>query len=66
VGSSSVRKFIEKHQPDLAVCGHIHEARGQDSLEKSKIVNCGPAVNGYYAVVEIHHSIEIRNHHFLN
>jgi Icc-related predicted phosphoesterase len=27
-GSSSVREFIEKHQPQYFFCGHIHEAEG--------------------------------------
>lgn len=51
VGSTAVRKFIEQHQPTVVVCGHIHEARGIDSLGSSTIVNCGPAARGYYAVI---------------
>jgi Icc-related predicted phosphoesterase len=27
-GSKAVRDFIEKHQPELFFCGHIHEAEG--------------------------------------
>lgn len=27
-GSTAVREFIDKHQPDLFFCGHIHEAAG--------------------------------------
>ena len=53
VGSTAVRSFIEQHQPDVVVCGHIHEARGVDSIGKTKIVNCGPVGKGYYAVIEI-------------
>ncbi|HTR80948.1 MAG TPA: metallophosphoesterase, partial [Bacteroidota bacterium] len=40
VGSTSVRTFIETRQPDVVICGHIHEARGEDAIDKSKIVNC--------------------------
>jgi Icc-related predicted phosphoesterase len=39
--------------------GHIHESRGIDSLGKSKMVNCGPAGRGYYAVIEIGKDITV-------
>jgi Icc-related predicted phosphoesterase len=61
VGSKSVRDFIEREQPDIVICGHIHEARGQDSIGKTRIVNCGPAGKGYYAVIEIGEEILITN-----
>ena len=60
VGSSAVREFIEKCQPDLVICGHIHEARGIDTLGKTKMVNCGPASRGYYAMVELGSEITIQ------
>ncbi len=53
VGSIAVREFIEKRQPDVVICGHIHEARGADEIGNTQIVNCGPAGKGYYAVIEI-------------
>ncbi|MDE3057205.1 MAG: metallophosphoesterase [Bacteroidota bacterium] len=53
VGSTSVRKFIEEKQPDAVVCGHIHEARGTDTIGKAIILNCGQAGKGLYAVVTI-------------
>lgn len=51
VGSAAVRDFVEEHEPDLVVCGHIHEARGIDSIGTSLIVNCGPLFRGSYAVI---------------
>ncbi len=53
VGSAAVRKFIEKHQPDAVVCGHIHEARGKDEIGRSKIVNPGRFPEGYCGIVDI-------------
>lgn len=61
VGSTAVREFIENHQPDIAVCGHIHEARGRDAIGKTQIVNCGPAGKGYYAVIELGETIKVEN-----
>ena len=52
VGSAAVRAFVERRQPDLVLCGHIHEARAEDRIGRSRIVNPGPARDGYYAVVE--------------
>jgi Icc-related predicted phosphoesterase len=62
VGSTAVRDFIEEEKPSVVVCGHIHEARGQDVLEGSRIVNCGPAFNGFYAEIEIGDRVSIENH----
>jgi len=53
VGSEAVRRFIEIAQPILCICGHIHEARGIDKLGRTVLVNPGPAMKGYYALVEI-------------
>lgn len=62
VGSTAVRTFIEQHQPDIVVCGHIHESRGIDTIGKTRIINCGPAGKGCYAVIEIgeHSTVEAR------
>jgi Icc-related predicted phosphoesterase len=53
VGSEVVRAFVERAQPELVLCGHIHESRGLDELGQSRIVNPGPVFAGHYAVVEI-------------
>jgi len=53
VGSISIRKFIEERKPILNICGHIHEARSIDKINKTVIINPGPAMKGYYAIVEI-------------
>ena len=43
LGSKSILKAIEDKQPELAVCGHIHESWGQESrVGETEIVNLGP------------------------
>jgi uncharacterized protein len=53
VGSPALRAFIERAQPDVALCGHIHEARGMDEIGSTHIVNPGPVTAGHYALVEL-------------
>jgi uncharacterized protein len=65
VGSTAVRDFIEEVQPDLVICGHIHESRGKDKIETSVVINCGAAKEGNYGLIEISENkitIENRNH----
>lgn len=51
VGSPAVRAFIEAVQPDVCLCGHIHESRAQDSIGRTTVVNPGMLSAGSYAVV---------------
>lgn len=48
VGSPAVRDFIEKNQPDLCLCGHIHESRAEDRLGMTFILNPGDFASGGY------------------
>ncbi len=53
VGSKAVRAFIEKRQPALCLCGHVHEAVGKDKIGNTVIVNPGALFQGGYARLEI-------------
>ncbi|PSH01470.1 MAG: hypothetical protein BRC26_03435 [Nanohaloarchaea archaeon QH_8_44_6] len=53
VGSPEVRELIEDHDFDLVLTGHIHEARGEDTIGNTKLVNPGPVTEGFYATTEI-------------
>ena len=38
----AVREAIERFQPDLALCGHVHEAEGiEEKIGKTKLINVG-------------------------
>lgn len=54
VGSTAVREFIEEHQPDICLCGHIHEGRAVDRIGRTVIVNPGQLSEGGYAVLRLH------------
>jgi Icc-related predicted phosphoesterase len=41
VGSSAVRRTIEKHQPTLGLHGHIHESRGAIKIGRTLCLNPG-------------------------
>jgi len=53
VGSPSVRRIVEEHQPHLLLCGHIHEARGEDVIGPTRILNPGPFGDGGFIRIDI-------------
>lgn len=59
VGSKEVRELIEEKEFDLLLTGHIHESRGIDELEGTKMINPGPVMEGYYGVAEVDEEIEV-------
>ncbi|MBI2651576.1 metallophosphoesterase [Candidatus Woesearchaeota archaeon] len=41
-GSSGVRKAIEKFNPDILLCSHVHEAEGiEEKIGNTKVINVG-------------------------
>ncbi|MBP8976690.1 MAG: metallophosphoesterase family protein [Bacteroidetes bacterium] len=59
VGSKTLRSFIEKNKPDLYICGHIHEARGIETIGKTTVVNCGAVADGFFSLIEIGKTIKV-------
>lgn len=51
VGSSAVREFIQEAQPDICLCGHIHEARAMDRIGRTVVINPGTLASGGYVVL---------------
>ena len=48
VGSAAIRAAIERLQPKLVLCGHIHESWGQEGrIGDTLVVNLGPTVHWY-------------------
>lgn len=53
VGSTAVREFIEEAQPDICLCGHIHEARAVDRVGRTVVVNPGTLASGGYVLIRL-------------
>ena len=51
VGSTAVREFLEEAQPDICLCGHIHEARAVDRVGRTVVVNPGALAQGGYVLL---------------
>ena len=48
VGSTAIRSAIVRVQPQLALCGHIHDSWGQRGrIDATQVVNLGPTVNWF-------------------
>ncbi len=46
-----MREFLEENQPDMCLCGHIHEARAIDRIGRTVIANPGALAQGGYLVL---------------
>ncbi|MBI4053622.1 MAG: metallophosphoesterase family protein [Candidatus Diapherotrites archaeon] len=54
IGSSAVRKIIEKFQPALQLCGHCHEAGGKtETIGKTLCVNVAAVKEGQATAIEL-------------
>lgn len=52
VGSPAVRAFLDREQPQVCVCGHIHEAVGEALLGRCHVLNPGMLSEGGFVRVD--------------
>jgi len=52
-GSKELREIVNKYNPRLVLCGHIHEDPGIARTGKTIVVNCSMGKRGEGALVEI-------------
>jgi uncharacterized protein len=53
VGSGALRHIIETYQPNLNVCGHIHESKSIDHIKGTTVINVGQASNGHFLKLRV-------------
>lgn len=53
VGSRSIRRFIEVHEPLICFTGHIHEGTGVDKIGRTLVANPGPLRTGKYVYATV-------------
>ena len=56
VGSRAVRNFIETHQPEICITGHIHESKGEDCIGDTRIYNPGMLRQGGWVTLHLQQS----------
>ena len=53
VGNRAVMEFIRHVQPDICLTGHIHEARSEDFIGRTKVLNPGMFGLGGYVLITL-------------
>ncbi|GAB6126991.1 metallophosphoesterase family protein [Humidesulfovibrio idahonensis] len=53
VGSTAVRAFLDSAQPEVCVCGHIHEGQGEEQLGQCHVLNPGLLADGGFVRVDL-------------
>lgn len=53
VGSQAVRTMIEKYQPAVQFCGHIHESWGEDKIGRTHCFNVAAVKEGRAGVLDL-------------
>ena len=59
-GNRELRYLIEKHEPELVLCAHIHEDPGITKLGKSVIVNCSIGKRTEGALIKLNDKIDVK------
>ncbi len=60
LGSSAVRRIIEKYSPSIHLCGHIHNAKGETKIGNTLSINIGPAKEGNALLLDIGKEINFK------
>ena len=52
-GAEFFRQFVEKRQPLIFACGHIHEQQGESNIGQTLVINAGCAQEGQAAILTL-------------
>lgn len=53
VGSFGIRQVLDKTQPLLLICGHVHEQAGYTWVNSTLVVNCAVNKDSFGAMIEL-------------
>lgn len=59
-GSTDLKKIINKYNPRLVLCGHIHENPGFIKFKNTIIINCSIGKTGGGALIELNNKINVK------
>jgi Icc-related predicted phosphoesterase len=52
-GDNIMIKYVKKYQPNVLVCGHMHENQGKKKLKNTLVINAGYGYENHYGVLKI-------------
>lgn len=59
IGSKAIMKIIEKKQPLLHICGHCHDAQGEEKIGKTTSANAGAVKEGMAMVIDFEKGLKL-------
>ena len=59
IGSKELKSFVEKYQPKLVLCGHVHENPGMIRFHNTVVVNCSIGKRTEGALIEMNEGIDV-------
>jgi len=59
-GLKELRALVDKYNPRLVLCGHIHENPGFTKIGKTTVVNCSMGKRGEGALIDINKGIAVK------
>lgn len=60
IGSPWIRNIVEMLQPQVVICGHVHEHPGWEHLNGTVVVNCSVGRKGVCTIIDLNDRVEVK------